>query len=362
MKIMTIVGARPQFIKAAVLSRLIDADNTVEEVIVHTGQHYDANMSEVFFRELSIPEPSYNLQIQSKTHGEMTGKMMIEIEKLAMTEKPDWILVYGDTNSTLAGALVAAKLGIKLAHVEAGLRSFNNTMPEEINRIVTDRLSNILFCPTDYAIQNLKKEGFEHYKEKKIVRTGDIMLDASIFYSEIEERPNLYANYPNNFILCTVHRAENTDNKEKLITIFDALNDIGKETPIVLPLHPRTKSKLEQLEKDYINYFSNITFVQPLGYLEMIWCLNKCKYVITDSGGLQKEAYFFKKICLTLRNETEWKELVDNGYNFLSQIEKDEIIMKAKEILNIHKNFDTQIYGDGNTGKVILDSLKKWTL
>lgn len=356
MKILTIVGARPQFIKAAVLSRLIANDSSVNEIIVHTGQHYDSNMSEVFFEEMSIPRPLYNLHVKSKLHGEMTGKMIIEIEKIALKETPDCILVYGDTNSTIAGAFVAAKLGIKLAHVEAGLRSFNNSMPEEINRIVTDRLSDVLFCPTENSVENLMREGFEYLKEKEIVRTGDIMLDASIYYSSINIQ--FSRKIPEKFILCTIHRAENTDNNTKLVTIFDSLNHIGKENPIVIPLHPRTKGKLEKIKPDYQFIYENIYFLDPLSYFEMIWCLKNCIYVITDSGGLQKEAYFFKKMCLTLRDETEWIELVDYGYNILSPIEKNEIINKANSILNFKVDFDTKLYGDGNTGVTILKSLK----
>lgn len=357
MKILTIIGARPQFIKAAVLSRLIMNDPETEEILVHTGQHYDENMSEIFFEEMDIPKPQYNLNIHSKLHGEMTGKMMTEIEQVALKEKPDWILVYGDTNSTMAGALVASKLHIKLAHVEAGLRSFNNKMPEEINRIITDRLSDILFCPTDYAVENLKKEGFENFKDKKIIRTGDIMLDASMFYSK--KQISFNKEVPKDFILCTVHRAENTDSTEKLRTIFKSLNGVGEKVKIVLPLHPRTKSKLEDITSDYKAEYPNIIFLEPLGYLEMIWCLNNCRFVITDSGGLQKEAYFFKKMCLTLRNETEWRELVDNGYNILSEINENDILNNAFKIFDRKETFDKELYGDGKSGDFILQQLKK---
>lgn len=358
MKILTIVGARPQFVKAAVLSRIIKKDEETSEILLHTGQHYDGNMSDVFFDEMNISRPDYNLHIQSKLHGEMTGKMMTEIEKVVLLEKPDWILVYGDTNSTLAGALVAAKLHIKLAHVEAGLRSFNNEMPEEINRILTDRLSNILFCPTDYAIKNLEAEGYKNFIEKKIVKTGDIMLDASLYYSKKEIL--FTKKVPENFVLCTVHRAENTDSDEKLRIIFTSLNEIGVKNKVVLPLHPRTKSKLEVVEPNYKTVFPNIVFLEPLGYLEMIWLLKNCKFVITDSGGLQKEAYFFRKMCLTLRDQTEWKELVDNGYNLLSKIDKTEILEKVNEILDTTQNFETILYGDGKAGELILEKLKNY--
>lgn len=358
MKILTIVGARPQFIKAAVLSRIIANDEGTSEILVHTGQHYDENMSDVFFDEMNIPKPDYNLHIQSKLHGEMTGKMMTEIEKVVLLEKPDWVLVYGDTNSTLAAALVAAKLHIKLAHVEAGLRSFNNKMPEEINRILTDRLSNILFCPTDYAIKNLEAEGYGNFSDKVIVKTGDIMLDASLYYSQ--KKIVFNKKLPHNFVLCTVHRAENTDSKEKLFTIFKSLNEIGAKVNVVLPLHPRTKSKLETTEPNFQTAFPNIIFLEPQGYLEMIWLLKNCKFVITDSGGLQKEAYFFRKLCLTLRDQTEWKELVDNGYNLLSKIDKTEIVEKANKILNTKQDFETILYGNGKAGELILEKLKNY--
>lgn len=355
MKILTIIGARPQFVKAAVLSRCIQQTDHVQEILVHTGQHYDKNMSDVFFEEMDIPQPKYNLHIQSKFHGEMTGKMMTEIEKIAISENPDWILVYGDTNSTLAGALVAAKLHIKLAHVEAGLRSFNNQMPEEINRILTDRLSNLLFCPTDNAIQNLKKEGFDLFKDKKIVKTGDIMLDASLFYSAKNVETSL--ELPKDFHLCTIHRAENTDDLKKLNTIFETLNAIGEETKVVLPIHPRTKSKITEIRPDFQTDFPNIIFCEPFSYFEMIWCLQNCKFVITDSGGLQKEAYFFKKYCLTLRDQTEWTELVTHGYNVLTAIEPSEILKNYNQLKSLHLTFDEQLYGDGQTGNLILTEL-----
>lgn len=355
MKILTVIGARPQFIKAAALSRVIEADARIEEIFIHTGQHYDANMSEVFFEEMQIKKPKYNLNIRSNFHGEMTGTMMTDIEKIALQESPDWILVYGDTNSTLAGALVASKLGVKLAHVEAGLRSFNNYMPEEINRIVTDRLSNLLFCPTDNAVSNLLKEGYANLADKKIVNVGDIMLDASMYYSnfEIDFPHNL-----SNFVLATIHRPVNTDNPKNLLEILKALDNIGSNNGKVLfPVHPRTRSKIEILDKDYISSFSNILFVTPLSYFEIIYALKNCSMVITDSGGLQKEAYFFKKPCLTLREETEWVELVEHGYNILCSIDAIAIAEKANKIKSSSIEIKDELYGSGRTAELILENI-----
>ena len=357
-KIITIIGARPQFIKASVLSRLILEDDQLQEIIIHTGQHFDKNMSDVFFDEMEIPKPKYNLKIQSKLHGEMTGLMMSEIEKIVLNESPDCILVYGDTNSTLAGALVASKLNIKLAHVEAGLRSFNNNMPEEINRIITDRISDILFCPTENSLKNLQKEGFGNFEGKKIIKTGDIMLDASIFYAErgIKKKKQL----DEEFILCTFHRAENTDNDKNLLTILKAINEIGKRIKIIFPIHPRTKSKIEAINNNYKLKYSNVDFFEPLGYIDMISHIKNCKYVITDSGGLQKEAFFMKKMCLTLRDQTEWVELVEGGYNYLCEIDSDKILKADSKILTISKPFDENFYGIGNSGEVILNELKNY--
>jgi UDP-GlcNAc3NAcA epimerase len=356
-KIVTILGARPQFIKASVLSRLILKDDQLQEVIIHTGQHFDKNMSDIFFDEMEIPKPKYNLKIQSKLHGEMTGLMMSEIEKIVLNESPDCILVYGDTNSTLAGALVASKLNIKLAHVEAGLRSFNNNMPEEINRIITDRISDILFCPTENSLKNLQKEGFGNFEGKKIIKTGDIMLDASIFYAERGIKKNKQLG--EEFILCTFHRAENTDNDKNLLTILKAINEIGKQIKIIFPIHPRTKSKIEAINNNYKLKYSNVDFCEPLGYIDMISHIKNCNYVITDSGGLQKEAFFMKKMCLTLRDQTEWVELVEGGYNYLCEIDSDKILEANSKILTISKSFEENFYGNGNTGNQIINELKK---
>lgn len=356
MKIVTVIGARPQFIKAAVVSRAIAAHKDIKEVIVHTGQHFDANMSDIFFEEMCIPKPDYNLNVNGLGHGAMTGQMLEKIEAVLLQEKPDWVLVYGDTNSTIAGALAAKKLHIKVAHVEAGLRSFNMDMPEEINRILTDRISDILFCPTETAVNNLKKEGYENIN-CRIIRNGDVMQDAALFYAGRAVRPK--ADIPEDFVLCTVHRAENTDDPERLRNIFSALEEISKSCRVVLPLHPRTKGKLSATGYDTNN--SHILFIEPVGYLEMVWMLKHCRLVMTDSGGLQKEAYFFDKYCITLRDETEWVELVKYGYNFLAGDDKGKIISLYNHISdknNIEQK--TPLYGNGNAGDLIVETLRNY--
>ena len=331
-KIITIVGARPQFVKAAVVSRAIAADGRMCETIVHTGQHFDANMSEVFFSEMEIPKPHYNLNISSLSHGAMTGRMLEKIEGVLLQEKPDLVLVYGDTNSTLAGALAAKKLHIKVAHVEAGLRSFNMDMPEEINRILTDRISDLLFCPTDTAISNLKREGFDNI-DCKIIENGDVMQDAALFYATKAKKPDF--DIPTRFALCTTHRAENTDDPNRLQAIFTALEKISEKYPVVLPLHPRTKAKLADIHYDFTH--TKIHFINPVGYLEMVYLLKNCQFVLTDSGGLQKEAYFFRKNCVTLRDETEWIELIMNGFNILAGA-NTQTILEAVDEMAVKKN------------------------
>lgn len=350
-KILTILGARPQFIKAGSISREIAKYKNINEIIVHTGQHYDANMSDVFFEQMQIPKPNYFLGIGGKSHGAMTGQMIEKIEEVALKEKPDWILVYGDTNSTLAGALVASKLDIKLAHIEAGLRSFNMKMPEEVNRILTDRVSNILFCPTDTAIKNLKNEGFDHI-DCKIVKSGDVMQDGAMFYKNLAVKPK--CDIKDKFILCTIHRAENTDNENRLRNIFEALDEIARKKQVILPLHPRTKKILESLQLN----IHNLTIIDPVGYLEMVWLIYNCSLVMTDSGGLQKEAYFFEKPCITLRDETEWVELIECGANTLAGADKGKIL----EAYNNHSVFDSQhspldLYGGGKASKNIVKEL-----
>ncbi len=352
MKILTVIGARPQFIKSAPVSRLIKLKTGVEEIVIHTGQHYDHNMSKVFFNELKIDTPKYKLSSGGGSHSEMTGEMMIEIEKIALTEKPDWVLVYGDTNSTLAGALVASKLSIKLAHVESGLRSHNMKMPEEINRIVTDRLSNLLFCPTKKAIKNLELEGFKNF-DASIVLSGDIMKTSSEFYSKYATRPSIEIN--NEFIISTIHRAENTDNKDNLNNILSALKEIGKKIQVILPMHPRTLKKCNVFRID----LQGIKVVDPVSYLEMIWLLKNCKMVMTDSGGLQKESYFFKKSCVIYRAETEWVELVENNHNNLSGVQKKDIV-EAVFNHNFNTDYSVKYYGGKFTDKIIIDNLIKF--
>jgi len=351
MKILTILGARPQFIKAGTVSREIANHDEVNEVIVHTGQHYDENMSDIFFEEMKIPTPNYFLGIGGKSHGAMTGQMIEKIEEVALQEKPDWIMVYGDTNSTLAGAIVASKLHIKLAHIEAGLRSFNMKMPEEVNRILTDRISNALFCPTDTAIENLRNEGYDDF-DCSVVKSGDVMQDGAMFYKTLAVKPN--CSIEKNYILVTVHRAENTDDVNRLKDIFDALDKIAKEKQVILPLHPRTKNIIEGLELN----LENLTIIEPIGYLEMIWLIDNCDLVMTDSGGLQKEAFFFKKPCITLRDETEWIELVNNGFNVLVGADSEKIL-STYESFNFNSDFNIDLYGNGQASKkIVLEFLK----
>ena len=357
MKILTILGARPQFIKAGSVSREISKHSEIEEIIVHTGQHYDANMSDIFFKEMKIPKPNYFLGIGGKSHGAMTGQMIEKIEKVCLQEKPDWVMVYGDTNSTLAGSIVASKMHIKLAHIEAGLRSFNMKMPEEVNRVLTDRISDILFCPTDTAVKNLKKEGFPFNTangKQQIVNVGDVMQDGAIFYKQFAKIPSISQYEPYNFILCTIHRAENTDNLKRLKAIFEALNEIAKDKKIVLPLHPRTKKIIENLK---INT-ENLTLIDPVGYLEMVWLIDNCSLVMTDSGGLQKEAYFFKKKCITLRDETEWVELIDCGVNVLVGADKEKILEAYRDTSSFKlPTSDLELYGGGRASENIVKAL-----
>jgi UDP-GlcNAc3NAcA epimerase len=351
MKIVTVLGARPQFIKAGSVSREIARHPDLNEVILHTGQHYDSNMSDVFFDEMKIPSPDYFLGIGGGSHGAMTGKMIEKIEAVLVKERPDFLLVYGDTNSTLAGALAAAKLKIKIAHVEAGLRSFNNNMPEEINRILTDRVSRHLFCPTQTAVNNLLKEGVEHW-ETDVHLVGDVMQDGALFYRGLSERPE-HLDLDSEFILVTCHRAENTDDHDRLLSIVSSLNELSETINIVLPIHPRTKIKLENL---HIPLSKKIIIIDPVGYLQMIWLIDNCKLVITDSGGLQKEAFFFSKNCITMRDETEWTELVDYNYNILVGADS-ESILNAYFSHSFANDFGRDLYGAGEASGLIIEKL-----
>jgi UDP-GlcNAc3NAcA epimerase len=367
-KIATIIGARPQFIKAATVSRAISKHNAVgfrscsdsllDETIIHTGQHFDENMSEVFFRELDIPAPDYNLGIGGGSHGRNTGRMIEAVEEVLVTEQPDWVLVYGDTDSTLAGALAAAKLHIPVAHVEAGLRSYNRIMPEEINRIVVDQLSTLLFCPTRIAVENLEKEGFPHQltarTRQAVVNVGDVMYDAALYYGEwAQEKSRIMqtlALASKAFVLATIHRAENTDNPERLKNIMAALNRIAGEMPVVLPLHPRTKQKLVPAD------FSAVMFIDPLGYIDMVMLEKNARVIVTDSGGVQKEAYFHGVPCVTVRDETEWVELVEAGANMLAGAQSDNIIA-AFEQMQKRKIQAGRLYGDGDSAGKIISAL-----
>tara|TARA_B110000259_G_C14000689_1_gene396131 strand:+ start:95 stop:1090 length:996 start_codon:yes stop_codon:yes gene_type:complete len=325
----------------------------VEEIIVHTGQHFDKNMSDVFFEEMRIPRPDYNLAIASLSHGAMTGRMLEAIETIILNERPDWVLVYGDTNSTLAGALAASKLRVKVAHVEAGLRSFNMNMPEEQNRILTDRISTVLFCPTQTAVNNLNNEGYEQ-SDINVVNVGDVMFDAANFYSGYARKPDWLdqLELSHNYALATIHRAENTDNLDRLHEIVRSLNEIHKITPVILPLHPRTKKKLEKL-----NVKLNVHVVEPVGYLEMVFLLKNCRVVLSDSGGVQKEAYFFKKSCLILREETEWIELVECGANHIVGANYQRIMEKF-DSLRTGISFNSAFYGEGDAAEKIVKWLK----
>jgi len=344
MKIVSIVGARPQFVKAAPLSKKLRENFT--EVLVHTGQHYDLNMSEIFFKELGIPEPDYNLGVGSGAHGEQTGKMLIKIEKVLLKEKPDLVLVYGDTNSTIAGSLAAAKLHIKVAHVEAGARSFNRQMPEELNRVVTDHLSDFLFCATRNSVINLKKEGIK----RGVYFTGDVMYDAVLQFvnqgrktSKIIESLDLKSK---TYLYATVHRAENTDNPENLKNIILALAESGEK--IVFPIHPRTRKMMGGIE---LPLLPNIRMIEPVGYLDNLILIENSKKVLTDSGGIQKEAYFLKVPCITLREETEWVETVADGWNILVGADKKKIQQSIEKFEPKGKQSDH--FGDGQaTNKI----------
>ena len=355
MKLLTIIGARPQFVKAAAFSFCLKQHDQIEEIIVHTGQHYDANMSEIFFDQLGIPKPDYRLESGGKTHGEMTGYQLTAIEKILLEEQPDWVIVYGDTNSTLAGALAAAKIHIPIAHIEAGLRSFNMHMPEEVNRILTDRLSTLLFCPTQTAVDHLNKEGYQAFNSKVEI-VGDIMFDAlKLFASTLDHtKPNELP-----FALCTLHRAENTDDVGRLTDLCESLNTIAEELQLILPLHPRTKKRIAD-EGIILN--ANVTILEPLSYIDFINYMKHSELVISDSGGIQKEAYFLHKNCIVLRDETEWTELIESKNNVLTGTSKQKILQAFKNRKSLNQDFNAPIYGLGKTAELIIKTLLNFKL
>lgn len=361
MKIVTIIGARPQFIKAAVLSNKFRNIKDNIEILVHTGQHYDENMSDIFFDELNIPKPDYNLGVGSASHGIQTGKMLEKIEEILIKEKPDGVLLYGDTNSTLAGALAASKLLIPVFHVEAGLRSYNMEMPEEQNRRLTDHISSLLFCPTKTAVNNLKKEGIT----RGVINSGDIMYEAVLNNVVISE--DKYKNgkwlketgikdkiEEKGYYLATIHRPDNTDKVDNLVTIFNTLNCLKK--PVIMPLHPRTLNKIKDLKLN----INNIYIIEPVGYLLMLYLTKYASMIITDSGGLQKEAYFLKTPCTTLRPQTEWLETLSDGWNILCPIQKDVIIKNVDRSVSFINKMQLQEFGIGNTSDTIITEIMKY--
>jgi len=347
LKVVSIVGARPQFIKAAPVSRALQP--MVREVLVHTGQHYDREMSELFFEELSIPEPEYNLGVGSGPHGWQTGQMLIRIEEVLLAERPDWVLVYGDTNSTLAGALAAVKLQLPVAHVEAGLRSFNRTMPEEHNRVLTDHVADLLFCPTQTAVDNLLREGIT----QGVHLVGDVMYDAVIHNAALAEaRSDLLARLglkPGSYALATVHRPVNTDDPLRLQSILEALAEI--EMSVLFPVHPRTRQCMDRLDLSFVSKMESLNFIDPVGYLDMLLLEKHARLILTDSGGVQKEAYFFSVPCLTLREETEWVETVEAGWNRLVGADPVAIAQGAREFRPTGS--PPPLFGDGHAAERI---------
>lgn len=371
MRIVTILGARPQFIKAAPVSKVIrekaNSGEHLMEIIVHTGQHFDRNMSAIFFEEMDIPQPDYQLNIHNLNHGAMTGRMLNELENILVAEKPDLVIVYGDTNSTLAGALAAVKLHIPVAHVEAGLRSFNREMPEEHNRVLTDHCADILFCPTQTAVDNLAKEGIgtlgESSNDQKPSSpythwVGDTMYDAVLMFAEMASRcsqfPNTLGIEPKTYFLATIHRPYNTDNPESLTSIIDAFHEL--DGPVIFPVHPRTRPKLKQAGVSMDERVSkNIHFIDPVGYLDMLAMAKSAKAILTDSGGLQKEAYFLEVPCITLRPETEWLETVQSGWNVLAGASQVKIV---QAVLNhAWPTLSPQVFGDGRAAEKIVGHL-----
>jgi UDP-GlcNAc3NAcA epimerase len=376
-KLLTIIGARPQIIKAAALSRAIrnKYSDQIEEIIVHTGQHYDENMSEVFFKELGLPKPDYNLNIGSGKHGEQTAKMIGGIEEILLKETPDFIILYGDTNSTLAGAVASSKIHIPVVHIEAGLRSFNKKMPEEINRIICDHCSTYLFPPTQTGYQNLLNEGFSHNQppytidNPAVLNLGDIMYDNTLFFSSVaEEKSAIIQKHDlkeNDFLLATVHRDYNTDSEENLLNIINALDHITRENTIdlIFPVHPRTRKKIEALgnHQEITNFLNNtrIHQIDPVSFLDMILLEKHARLILTDSGGVQKEAYFFNKPCIILRTETEWVEVLDTGKALIAHASFDKIVQGYSQLVNQSYTEFPKLFGKGNTAELICEELLK---
>jgi UDP-GlcNAc3NAcA epimerase len=359
MRIVTIIGARPQFIKAAAVSRVFRSAPDFEELIIHTGQHYDDNMSDIFFQELEIARPNYNLGIGSGSHGAQTGRMLEAIERLLLDISPDYVLVYGDTNSTLAGALAATKLHLPVAHVEAGLRSFNRAMPEEVNRVLTDHVSELLFAPTRTAVQNLAREGVERDRVHWI---GDVMYDAALHYgSKAEEHSKVLEKLglkKQNYILATVHRAENTDAPARLLVILRALGELAAEFPVVIPIHPRTRKQLSH--SGLAAELGKVLLTDPVGYLDMMMLEKNARLIATDSGGVQKEAFFHGVPCVTLRDETEWLELLEMGWNLLAPPTSKELVISAlRNSLATKPVVQENPYGDGHSSEHIIDIVRK---
>lgn len=353
MKVLSIAGARPQFIKVAALHRAI-VKEMFQHVIVHTGQHYDYYLSDIFFKELELPPPAFHLTVDDLSLSASVQRMSEAIEKLLPREKPDIVVVFGDTNSTLAGALAARKLNIRIAHVEAGLRSYNTAMPEEHNRVETDKISDLLFCPTTRAMRNLIQEGF-NTKECKLILSGDIMLDAMNYYREklssTDDHWKIIPRAP--FVLCTLHRQHLVESPDKLAEVINALNEINRLMPVIMPAHPRFKRVVEEA-----GLTISFGIREPVGYLQMIALLHNCDAVITDSGGLQKEAFFCRKPCITVRNETEWTELVLAGVNFIAgDSSSNEIVTAFNKAITLKGNFEQKFYGEGNCAGIIVEEV-----
>jgi len=375
MKILTVIGARPQIIKSAAISSKIaeSYSGEIKEVVVHTGQHYDSGMSDKFFAELNIPKPQYNLEVGSGKHGKQTATMLEKLEQVIEDEKPDVVLIYGDTNSTLAAAIAASKVHVSVAHIEAGMRSFNKSMPEELNRVLSDHASTFLFCPTDEAVKNLMNEGFMGCDSKPnldcphVSNVGDIMYDNALRYGNSDQSARTFSGErfePGTFMISTVHRASNTQNADQIEGILKAINQSGKQNglKVILPIHPRTGAVLGKRidSDDWKKKYDAICFTDPLGYTDILWCLNHARLAITDSGGLQKEAAFFHTPSVVLRSETEWVELIEFGLVKLSETDENSIAQAVSEQLNSSAKLPENYYGDGNASGRILDTLVAW--